>query len=251
MSPRLLTLDIETSPNLGYVWQLHNTDVHLPQLVEQSEVICFAAKWLDQPRVEFRSVYHDGKEAMVERAHALLDEADGLIGYNSAGFDRKHLQREILLAGFPPPSPFTDIDLYRTVKKHFRFASSKLQNVAQELGIGSKVPHTGFELWRQCMTGTDDEKAKAWRPMRRYCIGDTRLTEALYWRLLPWISGHPHHGLFGEDGVDCCSRCGSLDLQRRGYATKLTGRYQRFQCQACGGWSTSGRREAGVDVRAA
>ena len=90
---RELIIDIETSPNLAYVWGLFKQNVALNQIEDTGEVISFAAKWRGEKKVHFASTYHDGKEGMLDSAHALLDEADVVIGYNSKGFDMKHLRR--------------------------------------------------------------------------------------------------------------------------------------------------------------
>jgi DNA polymerase elongation subunit (family B) len=244
---RALVIDIETSPNLAHVWSLWNQNVSLSQLQQTGQVISFAAKWLGERKVEFWSDFHDGHDAMVARAHELFDEADAIITYNGRRFDVPHLHREFLLAGLTPPSPHKDIDLYQTVKSRFRFASNKLQHVATQLGIGGKVEHEGHGLWVKCMAGD----AKAWARFKRYNIQDVHLTEELYDRLLPWISGHPHRGLTDGATGDVCGKCGGSALTRRGYLLTNTGRYQRFQCSGCGAWSRGGRREAGVNVRPA
>ena len=180
---KILVIDIETRPNLAHVWGLWDQRVGLNQIVEVGTVICFAAKWHKSSKVEFASDYHDGHDAMVKRAWTLLDDADAVVHYNGKAFDMKHLQREFLLAGLPPPSPWVDIDLLLTVRQQFKFASNKLDHIASELGIGTKMAHEGFDLWRKCMA---DDKA-AWGRMKRYNVQDVRLTETLYDRLMSWI----------------------------------------------------------------
>ena len=129
------------------------------------------------------------------------------------------------------------------MKRNFRFPSNKLDYVAQRLGVGAKVEHTGFQLWLDCMAGSD----KAWRMMKKYQIQDVDLLVELYEILLPWMR-HPgvpaHSG--NEDG---CPNCGSTKLQRRGYESLSTGRYQKFQCQGCGKWTRSGKRETSTTMR--
>lgn len=227
-----LVLDLETSPNLAEVWSLWNVNVSLSQLRESSKVLCFAAKWVGKPKVEFRSEFHDGRDKMLQRVHTLLDEADACITYNGVEFDLPHLRREFLLGGLPPPSPTADIDLLKAVKSRFRFPSNKLDYVAKTLGLGSKLKHEGHELWTKCLMG---DKA-AWGRMRDYNCQDVLLTEKVYEKLVPWIPNHPAFGPMSDSGV-ACQRCGSDDLQRRGTYFNNVGGFQRYQCQKCGSWS--------------
>lgn len=235
-APKILTIDIETSPNLAYVWGLWDQNVSLSQIVETGEVICFAAKWYDDKNVIFYSDHHDGHEAMIRAAHALMSEADALVTYNGRAFDVKHLHREFLLLGLEAPSPHKDIDLIKTVKARFKFASNKLDHVSQQLGLGAKTHHTGFDLWVQCMAGDD----KAWALMKKYCVNDVVLTEKLYDRLRPWIRNHPHVGFYADPDQLTCDKCGSTDLKRSGTYTANVIRYVRYKCGHCGGWVRGG-----------
>ena len=242
---KTLIIDIETSPNLAHVWSLWNQNVGLAQLRESTRVISFAAKWYGDKKVLFYSDHHDGHEAMIERAHVLLDEADAIVHFNGKSFDMKHLKREFAEAGMLPPSPWRDIDLLLAVKKQFRFPSNKLQYVSTALGLEGKVQHSGHDLWVRCLAGDE----KAWAVMRKYNKQDVVLTEKLYDRLLPWIDAHPHRGLFTDGETPVCGNCGSDQLQRRGYAVTLMSTYPRYQCQKCGRWSRGQSRSKAVDVR--
>jgi DNA polymerase elongation subunit (family B) len=240
---KILTIDIETSPNLAHVWGLWNENIPLPRLLESGEVICFAAKWYDQKKVMFHSVYHDGKEQMVAKAHELLTEADVVIHYNGDKFDIPHLNREIVEAGLEPPAPFASIDLFKVVKRKFRFPSNKLDYVVQKFRLGAKV-HTDYQLWLDCMAG----KESAWAKMRKYNKQDVSVTEALYDKLRPWIPAHPAVGLY-EGFSDVCPACGSGDLVLEGRAYTAMGVYQRYQCRGCGKWSRGNKRLEGSNVR--
>lgn len=243
--PRILTIDIETSPNLADVWGLWNQNIGISQLRQSTRVLCFAAKWHHEKQVIFKSEFHDGYSAMVQAAWDLLDEADVLVHYNGNSFDVPHLKREFVLAGLTPPAPFDNIDLLRKVKKEFKFPSNKLDYVAMQILGKRKVKHEGHELWTKCLAGDE----KAWARMRRYNIQDVRLTERLYDAILPWIGGHPHVGLYRDPSVNSCSNCGSDDLKPRGLAYTKISAYQRYRCEGCGKWSRGARREAGVDAR--
>lgn len=247
MTIRTLVLDIETGPHMAYVWKIWDETIPLQRLIESGTVLCFAAKWLDERKMHFYSDFHDGHEAMVEAAWKLIDEADAVIHYNGRSFDMKHLQREFVLAGMPPPSPHRDIDLLQVVRHKFKFVSSKLDHVARELGLGGKLDAGGFDVWIGCMQGDE----KSWRKMRRYNIGDVRLTEALYRRLLPWIDRHPNVALYvGADRA--CPKCGAADdLTRWGFLRTNAGSFRRYRCGSCGAYSRDAKRTETTELREA
>lgn len=240
---KILTLDIEMSPNLADVWTLWQANVSLAQLRDSARMLCFAATWHGEKTIQFYSEWQHGRDGMVAAAHKLVTEADILVGYNSKQFDWRHLQREFLLAGLPPTPAATHVDLYQVVRREFKFPSNKLDYVAQQLGLGSKLSHSGHELWVGVMTG--DPKAQA--TMQRYNVQDVRLTEQLYDKLLPWIRNHPNRNLGTE--IEGCPNCGSLKLQSRGVQRTRISVFRRYQCQDCGAWSRSGIRDAGADIR--
>lgn len=242
---KLLTIDIETSPNLAHVWGLWNQNVGLSQLLEAGEVICFAAKWYGAEEVLFFSTFHNGKQEMIAAAHELLDKADAVVHYNGSAFDIPHLNREFVEAGLNPPSPYEQIDLLKVVKKQFRFPSNKLDYVTRALGLDQKVQHAGHQLWIKCMAGD----YQSWEVMKGYNVQDVRITEQLYDRLLPWISSHPVHGLYVDSEEMLCPNCGSSELERRGRAYTRVSVFQRYQCKRCGKWSRGSKRLDGVDVR--
>lgn len=244
VAPKVLFIDIETTPNLAHVWGLWDQNVGLNQLIEATEMLCFAAKWQGSSKVHFhRTGNAEQREAMVQAAHDLLDAADVIVHYNGKSFDVPHLNREFLLAGLNPPAPYQQVDLLHTVKRRFRFPSNKLAYVSEALNLGGKVKHEGHELWVKCMAGNRE----AWATMRRYNIQDIELLEDVYDALYAWIPNHPTVTLF--QGGDGCPGCGGSNLQRRGYAYTKVSSYQRFQCLDCGKFSRSGKRARGVDLR--
>lgn len=249
---KILVIDIETQPNVAHVWGLWNQNVSLAQLRTPGRVISFAAKWVDRRGVEFRSDWHDGHEAMVKRAHALMDEADLIVHYNGNSFDMPWLRTEFVQAGLTPPAPHKDIDLCNIVKKTFRFPSNKLAYVTGALGLSGKLSHTGHQMWVDVMEGSPEVKAKAWGLMRRYNRQDVVTTEELFHRLKPWIKTLPNPALYGADGEPEACGCGNTQLQHRGYRYTTVSRYKRYQCfgeNGCGAWLSGGRRDRGVDVR--
>lgn len=238
---RILTFDIETSPNLAMVWGLFNQNVSLSQLRETTEVMSWAAKWHGE-----RTVYSaDWRDATyMEQLWKLLDEADAVVHYNGDSFDIKHVQRHFIEHGQGKPSPYASIDLLKAVRKNFRFTSNKLDAVAEKLIGRKKTSHTGFQLWVDCLAGDE----KAWNLMNRYCRNDVVITEKLYDKLLPWISNHPSIPL--RDGTEAgCPNCGSFSRQQRGYAYTAVSKYLQYRCNGCGRWYRGANLIARTEAR--
>lgn len=229
---KILAIDIETSPNLAYVWGLWDQNVSLNQLVETGEIICWAAKWIGDEGIIFHSTHSGTKKKMVKEAWKLLDEADVVIHFNGKRFDIPWLNREFLEQKLPPPSPYKQIDLM-TVAKQFKFPSYKMAYVTERLGLQGKIKHEGFDLWVKCMAGDSD----AWSKMEEYNVRDVIELEELYAVLKPWIKSHPSWGAF--TGKDVCPKCMSEDLKPRGWAYTTQGRYRRLICGSCGTWTRS------------
>lgn len=239
---RILLLDIETAPNIVYTWGLRDQNISINQIEQSSYVMCYAAKWYGRKGVTFVAG-KDGKgkahQKMLNSVHGLLDEADVVVHYNGLSFDTPTLNKEFVIHGMKPPSPYKQVDLYRAVRGAFRFQSNKLDYVTKALDLGQKIRHEGQELWTKCMHG---DRA-AWTRMRKYNIGDVTLLEKLYDHIKPWIKGHPNHSAFKLQAV--CPPCGSTSLQKRGLGGNKKGEYDRFQCKDCGAWSRGPVRKRG------
>lgn len=229
--PRILTIDIETSPNLVYAWGLWDQNISTSQLIKPSRVLCVAAKWLGTKKVMFYSEHEDRKE-MIEEVWSLLNEADIVVGYNHVRFDLPHLHREFLLAGMPPPSPSQNIDLLAVNRRRFKFVSNKLGYVTAALGLDSKIDTGSQALWNAVM----ENDPAAWKKFRRYNIQDVNITEQLFELLTPWINTMPHRGMWSGDMCGCYS-CDSTNLVHVGFVYGKTAAYPKMQCDDCGAWN--------------
>ena len=233
---KILLLDIETSPNTAHVWGLYNQNVSLNQLMESSYVMCWAAKWLGEKDVYFNSMMESSHKKMIKQIYSLLEEADAVIHYNGTKFDIPTLNKEFLLLGMAPPSPYKEIDLLKTSRSKFKFPSNKLDYVAQALGLGEKVKHIGHELWIRCM----NKDKQAWDMMKKYNIQDVVLLEKVYEKMLSWIRNHPNHNWY--TGSVVCPNCGGNHLVKRGTVCNSNTVYQRLRCKDCGKWSRSNKQ---------
>lgn len=226
--PRILTLDIETSPATLLAFSLDPGYISPDNVVEPSRVLCFAAKWHGSKAVEWHSE-QDGRQRMVEAAWRLLDEADIVVGYNHRRFDIPHLQREMVQAGYGPPSPWIDVDLLPVMRSRFKFLSNRLGYVVDQLGLDAKADAGGFDTWRRVMAGDP----KAWARMRRYNVQDVQITEELFDYLRPWLRNLPHLGLF-TGRMRACAACGSDRLAPDGVVRTRATAWLRMACAACG-----------------
>lgn len=232
--PRILLLDIETAPNIAYVWNLFKNHYISPdQMAQAGYTLCWAAKWLDDQKVMFGGLYDQTEKQMLKGIHTLLDEADAVIHYNGKKFDIPTLNREFIVNGMFPPSNYKQIDLFTTAKQQFKLPSYKLDYLAKILGVSRKKSNRGMELWKDCMFG----KAEAWAEMKEYNMQDVVVLEEVYLKLKPWIRGHVNYNLFNPSSSMSCPTCGSNHLHRRGFSHTNTCTYQRYQCQDCGSWS--------------
>lgn len=247
---KVLYLDIETSPNIADVWGLWQQNVGLPQLRRASRTIGFGFKWRHGSKAKWVGEYNgatgelDLYDEMLARVHALLDEADVVVTYNGDGFDLKILNSEFAVAGLAPPSPCVSIDLFKVVKKNFRFPSKKLAYVADVLIGDTKVQNGGHVLWRRCLDdGVDPEvRRKAWALMARYCRQDVDLLEPLHEKLEPWLPASVNLSIIGGPREEMgCPKCGGEEVEKRGFAYTATRAYQRLRCKGCGGWFKGGK----------
>ena len=240
---KVLYLDIETVAATVSTWGLFQQNIGINQVSIPTRTLCFAAKWQSDRKCLFFSEFEMSHHDMIQEAWDLLNEADCVVGWNSTGFDLKHLNREFLQEGMLPPSPYKSLDLMMATKAKFRFLSNKLQWVSLQLGLSGKVQHEGFGLWEKCLAG---DKA-AWNKMRTYNKKDVTLLEDLHKILLPWIDNGPNKALI--DGVENgCRNCAGTNFERRGYYYTYACRYQRFVCKDCGKWSRSNKPLAGVTM---
>jgi hypothetical protein len=228
--PKIMTLDIETTPGTGYVWNLYDSFMPLERMITPGGPVCASWKWLGEKEMHFAAEWLD--KDWLSIMHEAMSKADAIVTYNGDKFDLQKLEGVFILNGLKPLPPLTSIDLYKKVKT-LGYISGKLEYVSVALKIGKKVKHEGFGLWKAVMSG--DVKAEL--RMEKYNKQDVRLTERLYKILRPYMRNHPHvHGK-GES----CPNCGSESVQHRGYRYTRTFKIERVACNDCGAWH-SGKR---------
>lgn len=228
---RILLYDLETSPNLAYVWGKYEQDVL--SFKNESEILSVAWKWLDEKKVNVvtRADFKDKTDRSIcEVIWNLLDEADIVVGHNSIEFDNKKANARFAAHQMPPPSGYLNVDTRRVAKSVFKFNSNKLDDLCKHLNIGSKAKTGGFSLWLECMAGSK----KAFKTMGEYNKQDVVLLEKIYLYFLPWINNHPNVALINLR-PKACTRCGSDSFKSKGVRYTKTRIYRTYRCNDCHG----------------
>jgi hypothetical protein len=239
LTPKIAFFDIETAPTRAYVWE--NYDTNVIRTDRDWYMLSFAIKWSHKKSVQTVALpdfsgYQRNRECDKALSKALWEvfhEADILVAHNGDRFDTKKANARFLVHGLKPPSPYKTIDTLKIARRHFKFNSNKLDDLARYLRIGSKLPHTGAHLWFGCMSGDE----KSWRVMRRYNAHDVELLEQVYNKMRAWAPNHPDLNVYKEYRARVgCPTCQSENTQRRGIGVKIKRKYYRFQCRDCGSW---------------
>ena len=234
--PKVLTLDIETKPGTAYVWRMFKENIAPIQLIQPHDILCVGTKWMDEKKVNMYTEWEHGRREMLSKVLEEINEAEALVTYNGDRFDLKHLMTGFIKEGLAAPPPVASIDLYKFTRNKTQFMSKRLDFVAQELGLGAKLAHSGFQLWIDVMNGD----VSAQKKMEKYCAQDVRLTEKLYHKLKGYIPNHPSFGFTTPEG---CPTCGSARTQRRGLYHTRVYQWQRHQCTDCGSWFKTTQRK--------
>jgi len=232
---KVLFYDIETAPNLAYVWGQYEQDV-----ISQHRswyLMCFAYRWEHQKQTKVVSLtdfelYDEDPENDREVAQALwdlFDEADIVIAHNGNRFDMRKANARFVFHDMKPPSSVQQIDTLKVARKHFMFNSNKLGDLGEHLGFGGKEATGGFGLWVGCMKGEE----KAWKRMIKYARQDVDLLMDIYYKLRPWMDNHPNKNII-NDTTRQCPTCSSPHLLKRGYKRNRTTSYVQLECVDCG-----------------
>lgn len=246
--PKILIIDIETAPNLAYVWGMYKQNINKDLFLESTYIMSYAAKWLGNDEVYYEDNRHGDDSVLCESLSLLLSNADYVVAYNGKKFDIPHIQGRMAIHGHTPTSPFKIIDPLLTIKKEFNFPRNNLDYVAEVFGCAKKLEHTKFpgaKLWIQCLKQNDE----AWEEMKEYNIQDIVTLEEVYLKVRPWMKQHPNVGVMLEDERAVCPKCGSKHINYRGYCYTNLSKFRKYKCMDCGGWGRQRQNEYDKEKR--
>ena len=240
---RILILDVERLPGISrqYWWDRadlkqrfiqHETVERLPR----TTIVC--GKWYDQPDViAYAEWDKGGRRRFLKRVHALMAQADIIVGHFITGADLPWLANDLYVeAGLDPLPPYKTVDTLKVIRKVFGPGApfKGLDAFCQIAGLPSKTDTYD----RQAMERAVTEKSIPDRDrLTAYCQGDCVATQALYDFLRPHIPNHPALFVDGKDYLTTCHRCGAdtEPIPRRYIANVMT--YSMRRCTECGGHS--------------
>lgn len=238
-SKKVLIFDIETAPMEAYVWSMWKNNISQEQLIKDWSVLCWAAKWLGDREIFTGASWRDGGDVRDDRAcclalSALLDEADIVVAHNGDKFDIKKVNTRLLKHGIKEPSPFKSVDTLKVAKSRFAISSNRLDFIGDFLGVGRKISHSGFNMWKDVLHGDKEAQDE----MLTYNVGDITLLEQVYLLMRGWDKRHPSVVLdFGEPR---CPSCGSEHLEISGDAYTNVSTFTAVRCLECGKYSRYG-----------
>ena len=233
--PKVLVLDIETAPMKVFTFQLFKAFLTPASIDEPDFILSWAAKWLFSSDIMSdvvtpkEALKQDDKRIM-KSIWKLLDDADIVIGHNIRKFDIKWLNREFLLTGLKPPTPYQTIDTLIEARKIFHFPSNQLTWLGHMMIRKQKLA-TNFELWKRCKAGEQE----ALDYMLKYNKEDVFLGEDVYVEMRSWIKSHPNMSLYIDADTPVCANCGSKELLwENKYYTTMVSKFATFRCKNCG-----------------
>jgi uncharacterized protein YprB with RNaseH-like and TPR domain len=203
-------------------------------------VLCVGFKTVGQGKAEVLSIldYSNGdlikaeKKLLKDVTLRLLDSDVWLTHYGT-WFDINFVNTRLLYHRLPiiPPN-HSHIDTWKISRNRLKLRSNRLKTISEFLKTADEKNAIRPEQWIRAMAG----HRASMNYIVEHCRRDVLVLEEVYHLIRPLVLDHPNKGLL--DGRGGCSVCGATKLQARGVRVTRTRKYQRFQCQECGGWSS-------------
>lgn len=242
---RILILDVE---RLDGITQQHYWDrgdlqrryVHHESVIREPRTTIVCAKWYDRPEVmRFAEWDKGGRGQFLKRVHALMAEADIIVGHNIDNADVPWLRGDFHFPrighshrpNLKPLPSFKTVDtlkVLKTFKSGVPFKSLAAFNVIN--GLPGKTDTYDRDAMERAVAGSIEDRVRE----TDYCEGDVIATQWTYDYLRPHIKNHPALFVDGQDGLFTCRTCGSETKQiaKRHVANLLT--YTQRKCVRCG-----------------
>lgn len=243
---RILIIDVERLPGITQQswWDrgdLKNRYIHHETVIREPRTTIVCAKWYDQPEVmRFAEWDKGGRGQFLKKVHALMSEADIIVGHNVDGADVPWLLGDFHIPrighphrpNLPPLPPFKTVDTLKVLRKHFKSGApfKGLDAFCQIVGIPSKTDRYDREAMERAVAGSVEDRIR----LTDYCDGDVVAGQWIYDWERPYIKNHPALFVDGQDKLDTCRACGgeTKPIAKRYVADIFT--YSMKKCMRCG-----------------
>lgn len=176
------------------------------------------------------------EKRLLKDISATLLSHDCWLTHFGTWFDINFLNSRLLYHKLPPvPVNYTHIDTWKIAKRALKLRNNRLATLSEFFGTEDEKNAIKAEHWLKALGGHRQSMAY----IVEHCRRDVLVLEEVYGRIKCLAVDHPNRGLI--DGNRGCSVCSGSRLQARGYRVTRTRKFQRFQCQDCGAWSSSAK----------
>lgn len=225
--------DIETSPNLVYSWRIgYNLSLQPHDIVKERAIISIAYKWEHEDEVHVLTWDENQcDKKMLEEFVEVLHSADESVAHNGKRFDEKWLRTRCIYHRILTFPRYKSLDTLLKAKQGFNFNSNKLDYIAKYLGVGAKLQHEGFEMWRKIIEDKDPEALEA---MCQYNKIDVIVLQDVYQALKSYVNPETHEGVILGKGKHTCPYCGGEESELLKNTVTTKGTIQRvMECNGC------------------
>lgn len=202
-----LFFDIETSPNICYSWRIgYNISIGFENIIDERKIICISYKWEGSDKIHTLTWDKNlcDRQMLIDFI-AVANQADELIAHNGDRFDIKWIRTRCIYHRIPMFPNYRTLDTLKKAKSGFNFNSNRLDYIAQFLGVGAKVKHSGFDMWKGVMKNDKE----ALKEMVNYCEGDIIVLEDVFLTMQNYIKPNTHNGVINNNFKYSCPTCGS------------------------------------------
>jgi hypothetical protein len=243
---RILVLDVERLDGITqeHFWDrgdLKNRYVHHRNVIREPRTTIVCAKWYTEPDVmRFAEWDKGGRGTFLKRVHALISEADILVGHFIDRADVPWLMGDFHIPrighshrpNLPTlPDPKT-VDTYKVLRRKFGSGApfKSLDAVLKILGHPGKTDTYDREAMERAVAGSTEDRER----LTDYCAGDVIGNQWLYDWERPHIKNHPALTVAGQDKLDTCRACGGKTkrIPKRWVADVFS--YSMDRCTRCG-----------------
>jgi len=234
-----LFFDIETSPNVCYVWETgykirvpHNT------IIKERQIMCISYKWWGEDKVHNIWWKNQDDRNVLEEFLPIIFSADEVVAHNGDRFDIPMLLGRAAYHRLKAPTKYRTFDTYKKIKAQFKLNSYSLDYCTKFFNVRGKMETGGFDLWKDILQNDDKKKRKAAKiKMIDYCNRDVIAMEDLYNTIQPYTKAVTNMSVLQGGENWACPSCGSKEVSYAKPDVTPRGITQRhMECNTCGNY---------------